>query len=105
MDRCSKSGENSQRREESQGKESVERISREKVTKHSVFPMFCGCGRSKSKFAKLAGAEPCGGMNDQNCTKEDLDVKKLKTLQSRTSFILQVAARGCGAKGIFKLKC
>ena len=31
-----------------------------KVAKHSVFPMICGSGRSKSRLAKAAGAEPSG---------------------------------------------
>ena len=31
-----------------------------KVAKHSVFPMICGSGESKSRFAKAAGAEPAG---------------------------------------------
>ena len=31
-----------------------------KVAKHCVFPMICGSGRSKSRLAKAAGAEPSG---------------------------------------------
>ena len=30
-----------------------------------VFPMFCGPGGSKSRLAKAAGAEPFGGMRDE----------------------------------------
>ena len=33
-----------------------------KVAKHCVFPMICGSGRSKSRFAKAAGAEAGGQM-------------------------------------------
>ena len=51
----------------------VEKVSREKmhvresrkVAKHYVFPMFCGSGGSKSRFAKAAGAKPAGEMRDE----------------------------------------
>ena len=36
-----------------------------KVAKHSVFPMICGSGGSKSRLAKAAGAEPSGEMRDE----------------------------------------
>ena len=36
-----------------------------KVAKHSVFPMICGSGGSKSRLAKAAGAEPSGQMRDE----------------------------------------
>ena len=36
-----------------------------KVAKTSVFPMICGSGRSKSRLAKAAGAEPSGQMRDE----------------------------------------
>ena len=35
------------------------------VAKHSVFPMICGSGGSKSRLAKAAGAEPAGQMRDE----------------------------------------
>ena len=35
------------------------------VAKHSVFPMTCGSGGSKSRLAKAAGAEPAGQMKDE----------------------------------------
>ena len=61
-----KSSGKSQRREESEEKESVERRSRcEKVEKSRntvFFPMFCGLGGSKRKLAKAVGAEPSGQM-------------------------------------------
>ena len=47
----------------------------------SIFPMFCGSGRSKSRRAKAAGAEPSGQMRDEKI------------------------ARRCGAKHISKSKC
>ena len=37
-----------------------------KVAKHFVFPMICAPGRSKSRLAKAAGAEPCG---ERSCEK------------------------------------
>ena len=36
-----------------------------KVAKHCVFPRFCGSGRSKSRLAKAAGAEPAGQMKGE----------------------------------------
>ena len=36
-----------------------------KAAKHVVFPMRCGSGRSKSRLAKAAGAEPAGQMRDE----------------------------------------
>ena len=43
---------------------------REKVGKsrNTVFPMIWGSGGSKSRLAKVAGAEPAGQMRDENCT-------------------------------------
>ena len=58
---------------------------REKVEKsrNSVcFPMFCGPQGLKSSLAKAAGAQPSGGMRDQELhaakTQSKLEVKKLK---------------------------
>jgi len=56
-------GGKSQRRAEkrkSQKKEDAGAGKGSKVAKHSVFPMICGSGRSKSRLAKAAGAEPSG---------------------------------------------
>ena len=36
-----------------------------KVAKHWVFPMICGSRGSKSRLAKVAGAEPSGRMRDE----------------------------------------
>ena len=78
-----------------------------KVAKHSVFPMICGSGGSKSTLAKAAGAEPFGQMRDE----------KLHTVVARSTFgsqnvqntpcsklRCQKSARHCGAKHIFKSK-
>ena len=48
---------------------------------YPFFPMFCGSGRSTSRRAKAAGAEPSGQMRDEKI------------------------ARRCGAKDISKSKC
>ena len=36
-----------------------------KVAKRFVLPMICGSGWSKSRLAKVAGAEPSGQMRDE----------------------------------------
>ena len=48
------------RREKMQVREKVG-----KVAKTSVFPMICGSGRSMSRFAKAAGAEPAHHLKDE----------------------------------------
>ena len=47
-----------------------------KVAKQCVFPMICGSGGSKSRLAKVAGAEPAGQMKDEN----------LHTIVARSTF-------------------
>ena len=49
----------------SQKKEDADARKGRKVAKHCVFPMICGSGGSKSRFAKAAGAEPSGQMRDE----------------------------------------
>ena len=83
-----------------------------KVAKHSIFPMTCGSGGSKSRLAKAAGAEPFGQMRDE----------KLHTVVARSTFRSQKhkmltvsdrfwklrcpkSAHCCGAKHISKSKC
>ena len=53
--------------EETKSEKIIEaRANRQKVAKHRVFfPMFCGCGGSRSRLAKAADAEPAGEMRDQ----------------------------------------
>ena len=53
------------RREESQTKEDAGARKGRKVPRRCVFPMFCGSGVSKSRLAKVAGAEPAGQMKDE----------------------------------------
>ena len=71
-----KSGDGkSQRREEKRRKNTKKRKFQKKedpgarrsrkIAKHSVFPMICGSGGSKSRLAKAVGAEPAGQMRDE----------------------------------------
>ena len=48
----------------SQKKEDAGARKGRKVARHSVFPIICGSGGSKSRLAKAAGAEPSGQMRD-----------------------------------------
>ena len=61
---------------ESQKKENAGAGKGRKVAKHSVIPMFCGSGGSKSRLAKSAAAEPAGQMRDE----------KLHTVVARSRF-------------------
>ena len=96
----------------SQKKEDESARKGRKVAKHSVFPMICGSGGSKSRLAKAAGAEPSGQMRDE----------KVHAVVARSTFRSQNAqntpcsdhfwklrcrksARRCGAKHVSKSKC
>ena len=96
----------------SQKKEDADARKGRKVAKHCVFPMICGSGGSKSRFAKAAGAEPSGQIRDE----------KLHAVAARSTFRSQnvqstpgpdhfwklrcrKSARRCGAKHISKSKC
>ena len=96
----------------SQKKEDADARKGRKVAKHCVFPMICGSGGSKSRLAKVAGAEPAGQMRDE----------KLHAVVARSTFPSQnvqntpgsdhfwklrcrKSARRCGAKHISKSKC
>ena len=59
-DRWESRGGKSQRREEERRSEKGKSEERRKAAKYCVFPMICGSGRSKSRLAKAAGAEPSG---------------------------------------------
>jgi len=60
----------------SQRKEDAGARKGRKVAKQCVFPMICGSGRSKSRLAKAAGAEPAGQMRDE----------KLRAIVARSRF-------------------
>ena len=62
MDRCSNSGESSQRRERVRRKK-IKVREKVEMWQNTVFPMFCGSGGSKSRLAKAA--EPSGEMRDE----------------------------------------
>ena len=75
----------------SQKKEDVGAGKGRKVVKRRVFvPIICGSGGSKSRLSKAAGAEPSGGMRDENCTPlwrgPHLEVNKLEAPHVRSTF-------------------
>ena len=64
MDRWKSRGGKRQRREEKKREDAGARNGR-KVAKHSVFPMICGSGGSKSRLAVVARST-CRNLNAQN---------------------------------------
>ena len=66
-----------------------------KIAKHSVFPMICGSGGSKSRLAKAAGAEPSGQMRDE----------KLHAAVARSTFPSQNAQNTTCSDHFWKLRC
>ena len=66
-----------------------------KVAKHSVFPMICGSGGSKSRLAKAAGAEPAGQMRDE----------KLHAVVARSTFPSQNIQNTACSDHVWKLRC
>ena len=65
------------------------------VAIHSVFPMTCGSGGSKSKLAKAAGAEPAGQMRDE----------KVHAVVARSTFRSQNAQNTPMSDHFWKLSC
>ena len=83
-----------------------------KVAKHRVFPMICGSGKSKSRLAKAAGAEPAGQMRDEKVhavvarsTFRSQNVQSTTCSRHFWRFRCRKSARRCGAKHISKSKC
>ena len=66
-----------------------------KVAKHCVFPMICGFGKSKSKLAKAAGAEPAGQMRDE----------KVHSIVARSPFPGQNVQNTPGSDHFWKPRC
>ena len=66
-----------------------------KVAKHCVFPMICGFGRSESRLAKAAGAEPSGQTRD----------KKLHAVVARSTFPSQNVQNTSASDHFWKLRC
>ena len=74
------------RRKKIQKKEDPGARKGRKVAKHSVFPMICGSGGSKSRLAKAAGAEPAGQMSTLWWREAHLQVKELNTPHVQSTF-------------------
>ena len=81
------------------------------VAIHSVFPMICGSGGSKSNLAKAAGAEPAGQMRDgkvhavvARSTFPSQNVQNTPTSDHFWKLRCPKSARRCGAKHISKSK-
>ena len=88
------SREKSQKRKD-QKKEDAGARKGSKVAKHSVFPMICRSGGSKSRLAKAAGAEPSGQMRDE----------KLHAVLARSTFGSEKAQNTSGSDHFWKLRC
>ena len=84
-------GEQKSQRRESQKKAPKGR----EIAKHSVFPMVCGSGASKSRLAKAAGAEPSGQMRDE----------KLHAVVARSTFGSQNVQITPFSDHFWKLRC
>ena len=96
----------------SQKKEDADARKGTKVGKHSVFPMICGSGGSKSRLAKAAGAEPAGQISDEKLhavvARIRFPSQNVQNTPARDHFWklrCQKSARRCGAKHISKSKC
>ena len=96
----------------SQKKEDADARKGRKVAKHSVFPLICGSGGSKSRLAKAVGAEPAGQMRDENLhavvARSTFPSRNGQNTRGSDHFWLlrcRKSARRCGAKHISKSKC
>ena len=78
----------------SQKKEDAGARKGRKVAIHCVFPLICGCGGSKSRFAKAAGAEQSGQMRDE----------KLHAVVARITFASEKAKNTSPSEHYWKLK-
>ena len=100
----------------SQKKEDADADARKgrKVAKHCVFPMVWGSGGSKSRLAKVAGAEPAGGCGAsgpderwkgaRHCGAKQ-NVKNTSASDHFWKLRCRKSARRCGSKHISKSKC
>ena len=80
--------------------------------KHCVFPMIWGSGGSKSRLAKVSGAEPAGQMRDEKLhtvvARSIFGSQNVKNTRGSDNFWklrCRKSARRCGAKHISKSKC
>ena len=74
---------------ESEKKEDAGARKGRKVAKH----MICGSGGSKSRLAKVAGAEPSGQMRDEKSREAHSEVKVRKTPHVRTTFEVEMSKK------------
>ena len=79
----------------SQRKEDAGARKGRKVAIHCVFPMICCSGRSKSRLARAAGAEPSGQLRDE----------KLHAFVARSTFRSQNLQSTAGPEHFWKLRC
>ena len=102
-------GERRSEKRKSQKKEDAGARKGRKVAKHSVFPMICGSGGSKSRLAKAAGAEPDerdGKLHAlARSTFRSQNVQNTPALDHFWKLRCRKSARCCGAKHISKSKC
>jgi len=98
--------------ESRQKKEDADARKGRKVAKHSVFPMICGSGGSKSRLAKAGGAEPAGQMRDEKVhavvarsTFPSQNVQNIPASDHFWKLRCRKSARHCGVKQILKSKC
>ena len=80
---------------ESQKKEDARARKGRNVAIHRVFPMICGSGGSKSRLAKVAGAEPSGQMSHE----------KLHAVVARSTCGSQKCKRLTVSNHFWKLRC
>ena len=96
----------------SQKKEDAGARKGRKVAMHCVFPMSFGCGGSKSRLAKAAGAELSGEMKDEKLhavvarsTYRSQNVQNTTCSDHFWKLRCRKSAHGCGAKHTSKSKC
>ena len=77
-----------------------------------VFPMICGSGRSKSRLAKAAGAEPSGQMKNEKLhaivaqsTCQSQNVQNMLASDHFEELRCRKNGCRCGTKHISKSKC
>ena len=104
--------EKKKERDKGQKKEDTGARNVRKVAKHFVFPMICGSGGSKSRFAKAAGAEPPGQRRNEKLqatvagstfASQSKMLKRLTVSAPFASWDVENMARRCGAKHISKM--
>ena len=100
-------------REEKESEERRCRCAKRQESRETLcFLMICGSGRSKSRLAKAAGAEPSGQMRDEQLhavvarsTFRSQNVQRTSASEHFQKLRRRENARRCGAKHISKSKC